>query len=92
MPSPPARVIVVVASVIAAIEAGCRPGESRPNHILTKTSRKNVVIPVTTPASAALNANRKAMLVRPMANSEKTITRLRPTRSAIRPQIGIMIV
>ena len=90
MPRPAARSCGVVASVIAAIEAGCRPGDRRPNHRRTKTSRRISDRPEISPLRPASSANRKAMLVRPMAQREKTITRLRPTRSAIRPHCGIM--
>jgi hypothetical protein len=92
MPSPPARVAGVVASVMAAIAAGCRPGARKPNRVRTKASNMKAAMPVTSPARAALSANRKAMLARPMAVSEKIMTRLRPTRSAMRPQMGVKIV
>ena len=90
MPRPAARLAGVVASVIAAIEAGCRPGVSRPNQSRTKTSVSSSAMPAIAPARAASSVNRKAVLVRPIMISEKTMTRLRPTRSAMRPHWGIM--
>ena len=90
IPRPAARVVGVVASVIAAMLAGWRPGDSNPNQIRTKTRVKNMVSPVIIPATAASRANRKAIFAKPIAISEKTMTRLRPKRSAQRPHCGIM--